>query len=151
MRLVTGFDEPIARWVAERIPGCDGFGLCTAIGVSDSRGNLVAGVVFHDWQPTYGNIQVSFAADRADWLTPNLLRGILSYPFDQLQCNRITSLTPKKNRRARQFLTKFGFRHEGTIRSGFGADDAIISGLMRTEWKAHRLNGQINPASPSGS
>ena len=148
MRLVTGLDAVVAQWVADRIPGVDDFGPCSAIGVVDKDYNLAAGVVFHDYQPQWGNIQVSFASDRADWLTPRTLRAIMAYPFDQLGCRRITTLTPKRNRRARQFLTKFGFRHEGTIRYGFGTDDCIVSGLLRTEWKAHRLNGQVNATSP---
>ncbi len=151
MRLVCGYDEVVKAWVAQRIPGCDGFGPATAIGVVDRNDDLVGGVVFHDYQPTYGNIQVSFAGDRANWLTPSLVRGILSYPFYQLGTARITSLTPKRNRRARQFLQKFGFRHEGTVRAGFGTDDAIISGLMRTEWENHRFYGKKHSTSPGGS
>ncbi len=140
MRLATGFDAVVAQWVADRIPGVDGFGPCAALGVVDTQDNLVAGVVFHDYQPQYANIQVSFASERADWLTPRLLRSILSYPFQQLGVARITTLTPKRNRAARQFLRKFGFFHEGTIRKGFGDDDAIVSGLLKTEWLEHRLN-----------
>lgn len=143
MRLLVGYDADVAAYVASRIPGCDGFGPMAAIGVVDKNNLLVAGVVFSDYQPQYGNIQVSFASDRADWLTPGLVRAIMHYPFYQLGCNRITTLTPKRNRRARQFLSKFGFRHEGTIRKGFGADDCIVSGLMRSEWEQHRFfNGQ---------
>ena len=106
----------------------------------DRHDNLIGGVVFNQYQPQYRNIEVSFAAIRPNWLTPNLVTGILSYAFDQLDCNRITSLTPKKLRRARQFLQKFGFKHEGTVRRGYGDDDCIISGLLKSEWQAHRFN-----------
>ena len=102
--------------------------------------NLIGGVVFNQYQPQYRNIEVSFAASRSNWLTPNLVTGILSYAFDQLGCNRITSLTPKKLRKARQFLQKFGFKHEGTVRRGYGDDDTIISGLLASEWSQHRFN-----------
>jgi RimJ/RimL family protein N-acetyltransferase len=108
--------------------------------VVDKHDNLIGGVVFNQYQPQYRNIEVSFAASRSNWLTPNLVTGILSYAFDQLGCNRITSLTPKKLRKARQFLIKFGFKHEGTIRAGYGDDDAIISGLLASEWAVHRFN-----------
>jgi RimJ/RimL family protein N-acetyltransferase len=57
-----------------------------------------------------------------------------------LKCARITSQTPKRNRRARQFLQKFGFKQEGCVRLGFGDDDSIISGLLASEWACHRFN-----------
>jgi RimJ/RimL family protein N-acetyltransferase len=145
LRLLTGFDEIVAQWVAARIPGVDSFGPCAAIGVVDGEDNLIGGVVYHDYQPQWANIQVSFAGDRADWLTSRLIRGIMHYPFYQLGTARITTLTPKRNKAARQFLMKFGFRHEGTIRKGFGTDDTIISGLMRTEWEDHRFYGKKRP------
>lgn len=140
MKLASGpFTKEIARWVGEQIGRDIDWGPCEAIGVSDKDDNLIGGVVFSNYQPHFGNIEVSFAATRADWLTPNLVRGIMSYPFDQLGVRRITSLTPKKNRKARQFLKKFGFVHEGTVREGFGTDHMIISGLLEREWRAHRF------------
>jgi RimJ/RimL family protein N-acetyltransferase len=112
--------------------------------VVDRHDNLIGGVVFNQYQPQYRNIEVSFASIRPDWLTPRLVTGILAYPFDQLGCGRITSLTPKKLRRARQFLQKFGFKHEGTIRAGYGDDDCIISGLLANEWREHRFRRELS-------
>jgi RimJ/RimL family protein N-acetyltransferase len=108
--------------------------------VVDKHDNLIGGVVFSNYQPHHRNIEVSFAAIRANWLTPSLVTAILGYAFNQMKCNRITSLTPKRNRRARQFLQKFGFKHEGTVRLGYGDDDTIISGLLASEWSQHRFN-----------
>lgn len=141
MKLVSGpFSQPIAAWVAEQIGHGMDWGPCEAIGVADENDNLIGGVVFNNYQPHNRNIEVSFAATRADWLTPCLVTGILAYPFDQLGCQRITSLTPKRNRRARQFLQKFGFKLEGNVRRGYGDDDCIISGLLASEWRCHRFN-----------
>ena len=95
--------------------------------------------MFHDYQPQWNNIQVSFAGAQANWLTPRGVYAMLEYPFRQVGVERITSLTPKRNRRARQFLNRFGFKHEGTIRRGFGDDDSIVSGLLRSEWDAHPI------------
>lgn len=144
MRLLLGQSEAVASWVAYRIPqmstGAD-FGPCQAVGVVTQDGQrLVAGVVFHNFQRAFQNIEVSFAADTPAWLTRNVARGILALPFQQWDCQRITSLTPKKNKAARAFLEKFGFKREGCVKKGFGTDDMIISGLMRDEWAAHRWN-----------
>lgn len=141
MRLISGpFSPLVAQWVADQIGHGLDWGPCEAIGVVDKNDNLIGGVVFNQYQPQYRNIEVSFASIRSDWLTPSLVSGIVGYAFNQLGCARITSLTPKKLRRARQFLIKFGFKHEGTIRLGYGNDDCIISGLLASEWAVHRFN-----------
>ena len=141
MRLVSGpFSPLVAQWVADQIGHGLDWGPCEAIGVVDKNDNLIGGVVFSNYRPDVGNIEVSFAATQANWLTPRAVRTILGYAFDQLKCARITSQTPKRNRRARQFLQKFGFKHEGNVRFGFGDDDCIISGLLASEWAVHRFN-----------
>jgi len=141
LRLVSGpFSPLVAQWVADQIGHGLDWGPCEAIGVVDKHDNLIGGVVFNQYQPQYRNIEVSFAASRSDWLTPRLVTGILRYPFQQLGAARITSLTPKRLRPARQFLSKFGFKHEGTVRRGYGDDDCIISGLLESEWRVHRFN-----------
>lgn len=148
MQLVCGHDADVAAWVAARIPqmtAASDFGPCTAIGVVGADGQPLGGVVFHNWQPRFRNIEISFAADSARWLTRRLIVGILSYPFDQLGVARLTTLTPKKNRPARKFIDRFGFRREGVLRRGFGDDDMIVSGLMRREWVAGRY-GPVSTA-----
>ena len=141
MKLVSGpFSPLVAQWVADQIGHGLDWGPCEAIGVVDKNDTLVGGVVFSNYRPDIANIEASFAAIRANWLTPSLVTGILGYAFNQLKCARITSQTPKRNRRARQFLQKFGFKQEGCVRLGFGDDDSIISGLLASEWAVHRFN-----------
>jgi RimJ/RimL family protein N-acetyltransferase len=143
MRLVLGQDRDVAAWVAARTPHMgEGalFGPCAAIGVADEAGRPLGAVVFSNFQPGFGSIEVSFAADTPRWLTRPLIGAILSYPFVQLDCQRLTAVTPRKARRARRFLDRFGFKREGVVRKGFGTDDAIISGLLRTEWLGSKWN-----------
>lgn len=148
MRLVSGiWSQPVAQWVAEQIGRGIEWGPCEAIGVADTQDNLIGGVVFNNYQPHFGNIEVSFASIRRDWLTPKLVAGILAYPFDQLGVRRITCLTPKRNRAARQFLKKFGFVEEGNVRGGFGDDDMIVSGLLASEWRKHKFHGKAQASS----
>ena len=140
MRLVWQ-DPDVAAWVAARIPQMEGagdFGPCQAVGVVSESGEALGGVVFHNWQPRFKNIEVSFASASPRWLSRNLIRGILSYPYAQLGCARITAVTPRRATSARRFLDVFGFRREGLVRRGFGTDDAVISGLLRTEWERSR-------------
>lgn len=138
MKLVLGADAEVAAWVAAHIPLMQGqaFGPNRAMAVMSDRDEMLGGVVFHNWQPAYRNIEVSFASTGPRWLTRDLIQAILSYPFDALRVQRLTAVTPRQARPARQFLEKFGFRREGLVRHGFGTDDAVISGLLEKEWRA---------------
>jgi RimJ/RimL family protein N-acetyltransferase len=145
MRLVIGHDPFFAAWVQARIPQMaglpGGFGPCTAIGVA--HGDVVVGAcVYHGYQPRFGSIEMSFASVDPRWLIgpagerKAIIRGLMGYPFDQLKVGRVSATTPKKNRAARRFIDKFGFKREGVARRGFGDDDAILSGLLESEWRA---------------
>jgi RimJ/RimL family protein N-acetyltransferase len=133
VRLLIGYDSTVADWVAERIPqlerGTD-FGPLVALGVVDARGELAAGVVFHGFVPKYRAIEASFAASSSRWLTRPLASAIMAYPFGQLGVQRVGTRTPRRNRRARDFVERFGFKREGLIRRGFGDDDMVLSGNL---------------------
>lgn len=159
MRCAYGYDAQVADWVAQRIPHMgrgEDFGPCAAIGVVDENDVILGGVVFHSYRRAYGDIELSFASQASAevrdrmrssgtravssrrWLTQPIIRELLSYPFVQLQCQRVTGVTPRRATSARRFLDHFGFKREGNVRRGFGDDDAIISGLLREEWLASR-------------
>ena len=142
MKLVFGNDALWAQWTANHIPHMNGmgFGACTALGVVSNAGYPVGGVVFHEYQPQYGNVMVSMASERSEWLTRRIITGILSVPFSQYGCRRVTAITPPGATSISQFLTKFGFRREGVIREGLGTQDAWVWGLLAREWRFNRYN-----------
>lgn len=146
MKLLYGHDAEVATWVGWRIPYVakrlarapedPPFGPARAIGVLREDGDLVAGVVYHGYDQDCPSVEMSFAADTANWLTRPIICELLRYPFDGLGCRRITGVTPRRATSARRFLDKFGFRREGVATEGFGDDDAIISRLLKREWLA---------------
>lgn len=143
MRLVFGYDQAVADWVQMQTPhvAARGFGACTAIGVAHDE-VLLGGVVYHDFQPDHRSIQMSAASIDTRWLIgptgarKSVLQGLFAYPFVQLGCERVGMIVPKKNKRARAFCEGFGFKREGVARRGFYPDDAILYGLLRSEWFA---------------
>lgn len=151
----------VGSFVAQRIPHVmlsSAFGAYSAVGVVDETDRLVGGVVFTNYQPDCKSIELSAAADDHRWLTRPVIGEILSYPFHQLGCQRLTAVTPRKAASARRFLEKFGFRREGLVRLGFGSDDAIITGLLRKEWDRSplnlervRLDGQVRSHAAAGA
>lgn len=145
MRVLCGHDADVAEWVAHRIPHVNGigFGACKAIGVVSQQGQLMAGVVFHDYQPTCGTIQLSCAAETPRWASRNIVREILAYPFVQVGLNKIWTATPHENERAIKFNKGIGFRPEATLRHQFGPKrHAVICSMLRHEY-VRLFDGQV--------
>ena len=143
--VLYGADALVARLVAQRIPhvaGRGGFGACTALGVVRG-GVLLGGVVFHNFSGA--TIEMSGAFDRADWIRPATLRRLFAYPFLQLNCRNLVTVTPRRNKRARKLDAFLGFRVVGVVADGFGADDAVIYQMPRNQcrWlKEREAHGQ---------
>ena len=121
--LLFGHDADVARWVAKRIPHMHGgdFGPCVAIGVgSAERGTLYAGVVYHDYQKYYQNVQLSMAADSPLWATRATIRALLHYPFAQLGVFMVWTMTPIENERALKVNEHIGFKRKPIVPNVFG-------------------------------
>ena len=93
--IVWGDDVALA--VAGMLGQPRGFGECQAQGFLDARGDLVAGVVYHDWWPEAGVIEITAASRRRHWLTRGRLRAILSYPFGACGAQLLVARTGERN------------------------------------------------------
>lgn len=148
-KLIFGFEPQMADWVAQRIPHVRrgiGFGKSAALGVlSDSEpARILAGVVFHNYQPDYQHAELSFASDEARWATKGIISAIFDIPFVQWKVRRLSTVTPHKNARAIKLIEGLGFKREGTLRHYFAeGDHAVIYGMLQVEYKAliARLHG----------
>jgi len=81
---LTG-DAAIAasRFVADRIEGCGrGWTHCVTLAIID--GDIIGGVVFHDYNPEAQTICLS-AAGTGRWLTRNTIKKTHQYIFDHCQ------------------------------------------------------------------
>lgn len=132
--LLLGHDEAVAAWVASRLPhvGEAGFGPCRGIGLA-VEGKLIGGVVYHAYLEKYRSVHLSMAATSPRWATPGTVRALLSYPFRDLGCVRVTMTIDRRNRRARRLAEGLGFKLEGVMRKGFGKADAVIYGMLSSE------------------
>lgn len=139
--LVYGFDEHVANWVAERVPQVQrGFGPCKAIGVSKD-GVLIAGFVYLHWSPEAGTIEMGLAADSPKWATRRVIHFLLTYPFVDCDCQRITLVTSAQNDRANRLAEGLGFKREAVLERAFGpSEDAVIMRLFREEWLAGKYH-----------
>lgn len=98
------------------------------------KGNNAKGVVLYK-NYTSGDIEM-LCAGEPGWVTPGLLKFVLSYPFEQLNCNRITCLAHRKNKAMRGYLVRMGFKLEGVKRKALNGEDLMMYGLLKgkTKW-----------------
>lgn len=153
MNLLYGHDADVIHWVcthiphlAVRVPYFDKgavLGPAVGIGVLSPAGDLIAGTVFHGYDPFVKAMEVSCAAITPRWGNREVFGAILRYPFETADCQRLTAVTPRRSPEGatspRQFLEGLGFKREGSIRRGFGSDNAIVYGLLREEWLEGRF------------
>lgn len=139
--ILLGHKEAVANWICDRIrdmPHIPRDVEYEAIGFLDANGQIKGGVIYTNCSTLPdGTRDIHMtAAGEVGWFTKSSLRVIFGYPFQQLNCSRVTALSAKSNRRVRNVLERLGFKHEGTVRWAFGKDrDGILMGLLRPECK----------------
>lgn len=135
MEIVYGPDDVIGEFVARLVPGVEhytdwGSGYRTLGIVRDTK--LVCGVVFDHYNGF--DCVLSIGATDARWATKGVVKAIIQHGFDAIGCVRLTALTSKKNKHARDFLKRIGFQEEGMKRLAFdGKEDAIHYGGTRRD------------------
>ncbi len=140
------YDRPeiIAPFVASLIPDCHGRGLpkaSAAIGVIDAQGNLIAGLVYHGYQPEAGVIEITGAAlPGRYWMTRETLRQMYGYPFLQLRCQMVVNRVPADDIRQLRMMAVYGYSFVKIPRL-LGRDrDAVVGTLTIEDWLANKFN-----------
>lgn len=149
IRPLFGEDELVARFVAACIPGCErGFGPSTAIGWVED-GVLVAGTVYHGYQPEAGAIELSSAGKTPRWLTLPVIRTMFEYPFLGLGCQLVVLRVSERNARMRSIAERFGFTGYRIPRLR-GRDEAEIIYTLTVEDFAARWGARLGISMEGG-
>lgn len=131
---VTGCDEEVADFVAQRTGATRGFGPCVGIAWMEGL-TMVAGTVYHNFYREAGVIELSSAADHPRWLTRKSLQFMFGYPFDQLGCQLVVLRMSERNERMRGIAQRFGFS-ETIIPRLRGRDEAeVVCCLTVEQWR----------------
>ena len=132
--LIYDQSEYVAAWVADQIPHADDFEPCYAIGVVVGE-SLVAGVVFNNYQPKYGTIELSMAAVSPRWAKRETIKELLEYPFSHLGCYKVYTVTPIDNEKALKVNAHIGFKKEAVLASHFGEKrHAVIMRMLLPDY-----------------
>ena len=144
MTPLYGHDELVAGFVCKLIKGMDrGFDNYKAIGFLDNQNRLVAGMVYHNWHPEAGVIEMSGAATTPKWLTKPVLNLIFDYPFRVCGCQMAVMNVSEHNKRLHRQLHAAGFKSHTIPRLRGRDEDGILFTLTDTDWYAGKFaNGQ---------
>lgn len=142
MRLAWDIEDIALTWAAERIPYMHGreFEASARAGAFLNDENRICGVVvFHDWQPDYGTIQVSAVATDPKWMHAHRLWvELFDYAYQTCGVQKIWTLTPHTNKRALRFIKALGFSPEAILEGQFGPHGhAVFSAKWRDVHYAH--------------
>lgn len=105
--ILYGQSDLVAGFVAELLGYPRGFGECQAVGFLDGEGKLVAGVVYHQYQPEQGVMEISAASTCRNWLNRARLAEIFDYPF-RIGCRLVVARIGEHNARARRIWRSLG-------------------------------------------
>lgn len=98
---------------------------------------LIAAAMFFDHHHGRGgvsDITICAAADSMRPVTPEVVRGILSYPFGVLKVQRITAFIDGRNHDAVKLMKRFGFQCEGAKRNmRDDGGEVLMFGLLERE------------------
>lgn len=144
----SALNHRVGAWVSGHLFGHpDGFrDFCTLSVWGD---DLRAGVVFHDYQPDAGTIQLS-AYGGAAWRSRRTINRIMGIAFDNLACQMIFLQTRATNIRAVSNANALGFSGHLIPRMFGREDDGWLFTLTDDAWRRSRLridNGQISTES----
>lgn len=140
MTPVWGDNATVAEFVRQVCGESRSFGDCQAMGVINSDGNLVAGVVFHNWNPESEVIEVSAGAIDSRWATREVLRTGFGYAFSF--CQMVVARTHEDNATVRRLWKAFGAQEVIIPRlRGRTASEAILT-LTDDAWANSRFMRQ---------
>lgn len=123
--------KEVVSWIAHRTNEFGSFGTDIGIGWA-KNGQLVAGVAYADWNGV--NVVCHIASDGSRrWLTRQYLWFIFSYPFDQLNCKRITVCVGEGNCNSRRFVEHLGFDLEIPLKSAHPSGDLLVYRMFRED------------------
>jgi hypothetical protein len=142
LQYLFGYDGVVAPFVARLIPHCArGFGFnVKTIGILDG-GDLIAGIVYHNWEPEAAIIEISAAALPGEpWLSRETLRHMFQYPFHGCNCQMVVQRIPADDERQQFMMARFGYDLIKVPRM-YGRDrDGVLALLTVEAWANNKFN-----------
>lgn len=132
-----------SQWAAHRIKGCERgwHDECVTMRVY-GEDDLRAVVVFHNYNPEAGVMEISAAAASRKWLNRSVLRAMHDYIFNGADCQLAVLRVAESNMTMRRIAKAYGYK-ETLIPRLRGRDEAeCVLTLTDDEWKRSRFHAR---------
>lgn len=125
MKLVCHQHDKVGTWVMGR---CDAewfSGRGTTLGLESSDGNLIAGMVFENYNGS--NLFIHCATRRAGSITREFLHACFHFCFIETHCRRVSCVVDESNQTCQRFVQDLGATEETRlVGAGLHGGDLII-------------------------
>lgn len=147
LRYIFGQDELVADFVA-RAKMASGFSRhagftdphLKAIGIINDDNELIAGIVYFNYNPDAGTIEMSIEAlPKQNWLTRSTLAIMFQYPFLHCRCQMLMTKTAAYSEHVLRMLAAMNFKLILVPRSGGRNEDGVLGLLTYEDW----VNGKF--------
>lgn len=128
---LLGHNDLIGGWVTNLAGGSWFPGRGQTIGLVDEKG-IAAGVIYEGHSGPNVYMHIATRPDlKARWMTRKYLWMCFHYPFEQLQCRRVTASVSSANKDCLKFIQNLGFRFEAILEGADKDGDLLIYVLWR--------------------
>ena len=134
------FNAAIGDFVSELVYGAPGrFRDFCSLAVCDG-GRVIAGVLYHNYNPDAGVMELSAASTDKRWLTRPVLRAMFEVPFEIFKCQLVVLQVSERNTGMLHIARAYGFS-EHVIPRLLGRDEAgHVLTLSDDQWRTNRFN-----------
>lgn len=139
-RVNPAMNDALGEYIATKIWGEPrAFPLSTTLGVFE-HGDLIAALVYYDYDSQAGVIQITGAAASPRWLTRPVLREMFEFPFIKLAVQAVVMRVDPDDRRLDRILTSYGFTKTRLPRLRGRHKDEMLFTLFDDVWRHNRFN-----------
>jgi len=111
-----------------------------AIGIANDDGDLIAGIVYFNYSPEAGTIEMSVEAlPKQRWLTKATLAVMFQYPFWDCGCQMLITKTSARSEHVLRMLAAMNFSLILIPRAGGRDEDGVIALLTYEDWVAGKF------------
>lgn len=100
----------------------------------EAGGELIAGVVFHNYCPESGVIEISAASTTPRWMTRTAINAIFDYTFESAGCQMVLTRTSEHNTTVRKLWPRLGADEFSIPRLRGPQTAEVIFTLTREQW-----------------
>lgn len=130
-------------WASQKIFGTfAGFGPCATMGIFDGD-ELIAVMVYHNFNSRSGVVEISGAATDKRWLTRDVLKDMFARPFEAMGCQMIVLRVSVNDKPLARMLTAYGCSSYTIPRLRGRFEDETVFTLTDTDWMNSKFNRRI--------